>query len=302
MHMDIALAILERLEIAILKRTAPMRYTLIDPAPRFYRDLFRDGDALSLTPWNISAMLEFFITDAETFFERGLEGEISSGSWREDGVDDNKALQATAMILHGESVLILRRLDEEYMERVRILQKARENLLRQRIMGRDLKKYKQKAEHDPLTGLYTRPVLMDGLNEAIAGANETGGAFSLLILDIDNFKQVNDTYGHLAGDAVLKDLGQILASSQHSDDIVARYGGEEFAVLIPDTPKEQAFLMAENLRAQVAEHDFHLPRQITVSIGCTSYEHGEDVYALIQRADFALYEAKRKTKNMVIVR
>jgi diguanylate cyclase (GGDEF)-like protein len=300
--MEIASAVLERLEIAVLKRTAPLCYELMSDAPRFYREQFRDGDTVSLTPWNTSAMLELFITDAEAFFDRGLEGEIRSDIWREDGVDEGKAFQATAMIVRGEALLILRSLDEEHMDRVRILQKARDQLLQQRALRMDLAKYKDKAEHDPLTGLSTRAVLMDTLNEAVAGADATGGTFSLLMLDIDDFKHVNDSYGHLAGDDVLRRLGQILTRHLRGGDMAARYGGEEFVVLAANTPKEQAFLMAENLRGRVAEHNFQLPRPVTVSIGCTAYEHGEDIYAVIQRADFALYEAKRKTKNMVVVR
>ena len=300
--MEIALAILERLEIAVLKRTAPMSYELLSHAPRFYREMFSDGDSVSLTPWNLSVVLELFITDAEAFFDRGQEGEISSDIWREDGVAENKALQATAMFLRGTSLLILRSLDEEYMERVRILQKARDQLLQQRALRRDLAKYKKQAEHDTLTGLYSRAMFMDALREAIAEADETGGAFSLLMLDIDDFKHVNDTYGHLAGDDVLRQLGQILIRRLRDGDMAARYGGEEFVVLAVNTTKEHAFLMAENMRTRVAEHDFQLPRTVTISIGCTAYEHGEDMYAVIQRADFALYEAKRKTKNMVVVR
>ena len=300
--MEITLAVLERLEIAILKRTAPMCYTFVSHAPRFYREMFNDGDKISLTPWNSSAMLELFITDVEAFFDRGLEGEITSDVWREDGVGEGKALQATAMLLRGESLLILRSLDEEYMERVRILQKARDQLLQHRALRKDLEKYKEKAEYDTLTGLHTRAVLMDTLSEAATGADETGSTFSLLILDIDDFKHVNDTYGHLAGDDVLRQLGQILTRHLRGSDMAARYGGEEFVVLATNTPKEQALLMAENMRSRVEEHDFQLPRPVTVSIGCTSYEHGEDINAVIQRADFALYEAKRKTKNMVVVR
>jgi diguanylate cyclase (GGDEF)-like protein len=298
----IAFAILERLEIAVFRRITPMSYELMNRAPLFYRELFSDGDRVNLAPWNSSPMLELFIMDAETFFDRGQEGEIHSDIWREDGVGEGKALQAAAMVLRGECLLILRSLNEEYMERVRILQKARDQLLQQRVLRTDLAKYKEKAEHDPLTGLHTRAVLMDMLNEAVAGANETGSTFSLLILDIDDFKHVNDTYGHLAGDDVLRQLGQILTRHRRGNDIAARYGGEEFVILVANTPREQALLMAENIRVWVAQYDFRLPCPVTVSIGCTAYEHGEDIFAIIQRADFALYEAKRNGKNMVVVR
>jgi diguanylate cyclase (GGDEF)-like protein len=300
--MEIALAVLERLDIAVLRRTASMCYQLASHAPRFYQEIFNDGDSVSLTPWNASAMLELFITDVEAFFDRGLEGELSSDIWREDGMSEGKALQATAMILHGECLLILRCLNEEYMERVRILQNARDQLLKHRMLRKNLENDKEKAEHDALTGLHTRAVLMDTLSKVVTEADETGGTFSLLILDIDDFKQVNDTFGHLAGDNVLRQLGQILTRHLRGSDIAARYGGEEFVILAMNTPKEQAFLMAENIRCRVAEYNFQLPRPVTVSIGCTSYDHGEDINDVIQRADFALYEAKRKTKNMVVVR
>jgi len=300
--MDIAFSVLERLKIAVLRRIAPMRYEFVGHVPRFYQAMFSDDDGVNCTPWHSSAMLEFFIADAELFFERGLEGELSSGIWREGDVEENTALQATAMILGDASLLILRSLDEDYMERVRILQKARDHLLQQRSLRADLEKYKQKASHDTLTGLHNREVFMDALAAAILKANETGGAFSLLVLDIDDFKKINDAYGHLAGDDVLRNLGHILTRHLRSGDMAARYGGEEFIILALSTPKEHVFLMAENMRARVAAHDFQLPQKVTVSIGCTTYEHGEDACSVIQRADFALYEAKRKTKNMVVIR
>lgn len=295
----LAMNILENMEIAVLRRTAPLKYEAFGKIPRFYSDLFGKN---ILRPWMQSPMLEFFISDAEAFFQRGMEGQISSGIWREDGVSHERALFAIAMIVGGESILIVRSLDEDYVERVRILRKAREQLLAQRELRSDLELYKHKAQYDGLTGLFNRATLMDVLGVEIQRAYEAKKPFSFLLLDIDDFKEVNDTWGHLAGDAVLKSIGQILTRHLRRGDIAARYGGEELVVIAPETTLEQAKAMAEKLRGRIASFDFQLPRKITVSIGCTSYVDGENEDAVIARADIALYEAKRLTKNMVVVR
>ena len=300
---DLALTILEHMDIAVFKRDSPMGYSLFGRAPGFYQEIFREEDgSVCFEPWLKSSMLEFFIVDAETFFERGLEGEIVSGIWREEGVGDSKALYAIAKVIEGVQLLILRSLDADYIERARILQKAREQLLVHRFLRSDLESYKRKATYDVLTGLLNRASLMEALDEEIKLANESAGFLSFLILDIDDFKKVNDTFGHLAGDAVLSRLGQILTHHLRRGDIAGRYGGEELVILVPGASSDKAFLMAEKVRKRIADYDFQLPRAVTVSIGCTAYIHGESQEALIARADLALYDAKRQTKNMVVLK
>jgi diguanylate cyclase (GGDEF)-like protein len=299
----LALAVLERMETAILKRESPGRYSLFGHAPEFYRKLYCTGDGgICTDPWSQSPMLDFFLADAEAFFESGAEGRISSGIWQEEGIDGERALSAEAVRIGEHTLLILRLLHEEYAERLRILRKARSQLLAQRSLRSTLESYMHKASYDALTGLYNRASFAEALKEAVREAAETGGTFSLLFMDVDNFKQVNDTYGHLSGDAVLSTLGKILMRYSRNGDISARYGGEELAVIARGAPREYASLIAENLRKHIEGHDFNLPRKITVSIGCTAYIRGDTMEAVLERADQALYEAKRGTKNVVIVR
>ena len=122
---------------------------------------------------------------------------------------------------------------------------------------------------------------------------------SLLLLDIDDFKKVNDTYGHLAGDAVLQSLGDLLLKTLRRNDIVARYGGEEFVVIIPYENQKRAAGVAEKLRQNIEAMQFSDIPSITVSIGCATYYLGESVESFLLRADNAMYEAKKCGKNMV---
>jgi diguanylate cyclase (GGDEF)-like protein len=129
-------------------------------------------------------------------------------------------------------------------------------------------------------------------------------AASLMMLDIDFFKHVNDTYGHLSGDQVLKVLGEVAQSVNRETDLLARLGGEEFAVFMPDTALTQAMEVAERLRLVLANTAIALPEgehiQITVSIGVTSIQTTDShIDDLLKRADIALYEAKNSGRNRV---
>ena len=124
--------------------------------------------------------------------------------------------------------------------------------------------------------------------------------FSLLMLDVDHFKKLNDTYGHLAGDQVLATLGGALRGAIRREDAIARYGGEEFAVLLPNTTLEQAALVAQKVREAaertVVNHDQH-NIAITISGGLATIQPNEPVETLIERADEALYAAKAAGRN-----
>jgi diguanylate cyclase len=130
---------------------------------------------------------------------------------------------------------------------------------------------------------------------------------SLLMLDIDRFKDFNDNHGHQAGDQVLRQVAQVLTSSVKGRDLVARYGGEEFAVILPQTGLEGARQLAEQMRRDVAGHRVVLKAtgrelgRITLSIGCAQQHWGEPVADLVRRADRALYQAKRLGRNRVAV-
>jgi two-component system, cell cycle response regulator len=159
------------------------------------------------------------------------------------------------------------------------------------------------ALHDGLTRAYTKRYFLDRLPTEIAYARRHATPLSLLMMDVDHFKMVNDTHGHPAGDYVLVVLSQLIATALRTEDIFARYGGEEFLVLCRGVPLDNAALLAERLRARIETASFdyqekHIP--VTVSVGVASYFDQPDAGTrLIADADAALYQAKRAGRNRV---
>jgi diguanylate cyclase (GGDEF)-like protein len=153
---------------------------------------------------------------------------------------------------------------------------------------------------DALTGLPNRREFNERLEERMGAWNRRRDVFSLLLLDVDHFKKLNDRYGHLAGDQVLSTIGRALRSSIRREDAVARFGGEEFAILLPSTSLEDAIQAAQKVREAVARVAIDRNNQqiaVTVSGGLATIESNERVEALIQRADSALYAAKDAGRN-----
>lgn len=165
-------------------------------------------------------------------------------------------------------------------------------------------KLQQLAHTDEATGLYNKRRLREQLDMEIARARRYGEVFSCFMIDIDDFKLINDMYGHQAGDEVLRQTGTLLRHSLRRSDFIARFGGEEFTVLLPRTNSAGAYRAAENLRTNFMSNEFTLPAtniHITISIGittCTSFDR-LDTQQVILSADTALYRAKRSGKNMV---
>ncbi len=165
-------------------------------------------------------------------------------------------------------------------------------------------KLRELAHTDESTGLYNKRRLMEQLDMEIARARRYGEVFSCFMIDIDDFKSINDRFGHQAGDEVLRQTGKLLRKSLRKSDFITRYGGEEFTVLLPRTNGAGAYRAAENLRSNFMLHDFILPStsvRITISIGitaCTTFDH-LDAQDIIMEADNALYRAKRNGKNRV---
>lgn len=146
---------------------------------------------------------------------------------------------------------------------------------------------------DGLTGLFNRRYFNELITVEINRLKRSPAALSLLMLDIDNFKNYNDTKGHLAGDSLLKDAAKVFNNSVRPLDIVCRYGGEEFVIILPQTDKMAAKIVAERLRVQ-----FGLYLPTTVSIGIASIpEDAHEISALMEKADSALYQAKKAGKN-----
>jgi diguanylate cyclase (GGDEF)-like protein len=163
---------------------------------------------------------------------------------------------------------------------------------------------KSRADHDGLTRIHNRRAFDERLVEEMRRHQRYRQPMSLLMLDIDHFKVVNDTYGHLAGDQVLREVGRLLSETLRSTDFTARYGGEEFVVILPQTAEEQAHLLAERLRGQIAAAEFTYngqPFSITVSIGVASLQPGALAKrkTLLEKADQALYQAKHLGRNQV---
>lgn len=159
------------------------------------------------------------------------------------------------------------------------------------------------ATHDGLTGLYNHRTFYKLLEDELARAQRFNRPVALLLLDIDHFKRVNDTYGHLAGDAVLRGLSELLRREARAIDRVCRYGGEEITVILPETDPDAAANFAERLRAAVEAQPFDAnsePIRITVSIGVASWPAQADSETLVAGADTALYAAKEGGRNRVV--
>jgi diguanylate cyclase (GGDEF)-like protein len=172
-----------------------------------------------------------------------------------------------------------------------------------RISGRE-RELLRLALVDPLTGAFNRRSFLEFAGKEEARARRGGNKFAVLMIDIDHFKRVNDTYGHPAGDRVIKSLADICARTLRPSDVIARYGGEEFVVNLPDTDQRQASLVAERLRFAVA--DAKVPSEqgpiaFTVSIGVATCSDETPLDAAIAEADKALYRAKKNGRNRVEV-
>ncbi|MDZ7280915.1 GGDEF domain-containing protein [Sphingomonas sanguinis] len=154
---------------------------------------------------------------------------------------------------------------------------------------------------DPLTGLFNRRYLDAKLHEETDRSRRYGTPFSTLIVDIDRFKHVNDTYGHAIGDRVIRHIGGLLADSVRREDAVARFGGEEFVVLAPDLDLDEAVVLGERLRDVIATRTVPLPDghilMMTASLGVATLASDETPFELLARADKALYRAKQDGRN-----
>lgn len=168
------------------------------------------------------------------------------------------------------------------------------------VIGRE--QMKTLAETDSLTETFNRRALSEKLVQEIERANRYDTELACLMVDVDNFKQINDAHGHLAGDGVLRQLGGILRREQRTVDIIARYGGEEFVVLLPETAASGARIFADRILKKVSGHDFgdsHRSIHVTISVGIACYpdERVQDGESLLKLADQNLYKAKMEGRN-----
>lgn len=170
------------------------------------------------------------------------------------------------------------------------------------VVRENLEEQRQKALIDPLTGLPNRAAWSERLEHEVAQWQQHGNSLLLAMLDLDHFKRINDNYGHLAGDRVLKLIASVLRKRLRGGDFIARFGGEEFVLLVPNTPLVAGAKLAEALRLAIEACPFHFkgePVTVTVSIGLTAFKPGEHSDLVLKRADQALYRAKNSGRNHV---
>ena len=157
----------------------------------------------------------------------------------------------------------------------------------------------EKANKDNLTGIGNRDSFEDIFSFEIHKAKENNSLLSLMLFDIDNFKLINDTFGHQAGDNILVEITSIISQNMKTSDIFARWGGEEFVILMPNTKLEDAYTVAQKLRELIASHDFHYNDNITASFGVAEFKAEDTKNTLFEKADEALYLAKKHGRNRV---
>ena len=204
----------------------------------------------------------------------------------------------------GASDFIIKPLNFDHINH--IVKKTLDNI-KNKNMALKSEFYKKLSNSDDLTGLANQRYFKNMLEQEIERAERYARPLSLMMLDIDNFKICNDTYGHLFGDVVLKQISLLIKKNTRGIDLVARYGGEEFTVILPETPVEEAVVVAERVRDGIERFRFKTDEgtpvnSITVTIGVSSFPDRAKTYKeLIKTADEALYAGKTSGKNRIII-
>lgn len=272
-----------------------------------YGDTF--GEDINLLPGRNSLEFEFFDRDEciklreedEKLLENGgvihyeekyrfADGEVHPCFYWSKGFDvEDAKWEIKGIVSEVVDISKEKKLEAELHDSLTALMKAKDEI-----------EYASKI--DPGTGLYNRYVFDAQTKDIIADARENGTPVSIMLCDLDHFKRVNDTFGHLEGDRVLKDFATVIKSHIRSEDVAIRYGGEEFLIFLPGTSLPHAKAAAERLRA-ATEEQMYLPdgSVITVSIGLVRFNPEETRTQCIARADEALYTAKETGRNRVVV-
>ena len=219
------------------------------------------------------------------------------------------------LVQPGDEARLLRGLDmgvNDYLnrpvDRSELIARVRTQLKRKRYADRlrcTLDESIELAITDPLTSLHNRRYMETHLDALLARSHASGHPLSLLVADIDHFKSINDTRGHDAGDAVLREIAQRLRRDTREADLACRLGGEEFVVIMPDTQPETATAIGERLRESVAGVPFRMPDgpsiRVTLSVGISTRQADDTMGSLLKRADLALYDAKHRGRNRVVL-
>jgi len=157
----------------------------------------------------------------------------------------------------------------------------------------------KQAFYDGLTGIYNRTKFNEFLSYELERVKRTSHSFSCILLDIDHFKNFNDTFGHLIGDEILITLATTVQKQIRTTDKFARWGGEEFTILLVDTTPKEAILIAEKVRKKIEEIVHPIAGSISASFGVTGFREGDEINSIFKRCDDALYKAKESGRNRV---
>jgi len=230
--------------------------------------------------------------------------------------EETRHVPILVMVDDGNTKLLVRALEmgvNDYVvrpvDRMEFLARVKTQLKRKRYADKLWENFHlsmQLATTDAVTGLYNRHYLTSHMETRLQAAQNSGKPLSVLMMDIDHFKAVNDTHGHAVGDCVLKEFANRVAKNIRGVDLAARYGGEEFVVMMPETPTDWAYMIGDRLRQEVCENKFEVglasgPIDISVSIGVATSEEGQSSSQLLEEADKALYAAKAGGRNKVII-
>jgi diguanylate cyclase (GGDEF)-like protein/PAS domain S-box-containing protein len=210
----------------------------------------------------------------------------------------DKTHKITGFLIFGED-MTEKQLNKQLLNEIELRKHAEKDLTR---ANQELERL---AKHDPLTDLYNRRYFIDQLELEFERAKRYNASLSVLIMDLDYFKDVNDTHGHLIGDKVLVSVASSIIKTTRSTDIAGRYGGEEFCMILPSTDAEKAYITAEKLRTAISmnRHEGDFEFTITCSIGITEMDPNDsDLLHLIRRADEALYLAKDAGRNCSVIK
>jgi diguanylate cyclase len=266
-------------------------------------------------------MLKHSLTEAKitvknmmiTFIDRLGAVAVSTGDYHE------KIDQYSRQISQAQDISELNRVLDDVMRDTRIAQtealRSRDEMVtaRQEVQEAEnriqeleakLEQMSELVREDQLTGSLNRRGLDDVFERETARADRRGTPLCLAVLDLDDFKRLNDTYGHLAGDGALRHLVKIVKSTLRSIDVIARFGGEEFCIIMPETTVEAAAATMTRLQRELTKHFFLHDNEkvlITFSCGVAARLPNEDQAALVQRADKAMYQAKQTGKNRVVI-
>ncbi|MBU0990998.1 MAG: GGDEF domain-containing protein [Proteobacteria bacterium] len=246
----------------------------------------------------LSEMVDGITATGKEVTERGKK--IATISKQVSSSDNNEKIRNFASSILSETKAIVES-SEQFKTR---LENTSEEVA---ALKKELATVKEKAVTDPLTGLANRRALENELKDKIKQVSETNQSLCLLMADIDHFKKINDTHGHLVGDRVLTITSTMMKEQVKGKDVVARYGGEEFVLLLPDTPLVGAMIVAEKIRTNLESLQLQVKKnqakesigKITISIGVAKYIPNESMEDLIARADKCLYHSKNNGRNQV---